>query len=153
MVSHYKYQFFLINNIKKIFKRGIIIFFYLLFYFFKIILSVYRRKKKNYYILYEVFLRDFVSRSIIACQLAQNKNNNVLIIPFNKFCEVSNILEPGVVLTKGLLRSSEFEEIMNKHSFYYLNEEQLGFDYKNQLEMRSIPEDFFLKKVKKFFGG
>ena len=144
-------KIFINNFIKKFFKKSIIIIFNLLFYFLKILFSINRAKKKNYYILYEVFLRDFISRSIIAFRLAQNKNNNVLLISFNKFCEVSDILEPGVVLTKGIMRSKEFKDILNRHSFYYLNEEQMGFNYKNKLEMRSIPEDFFLTKIKKFF--
>jgi surface carbohydrate biosynthesis protein len=125
----------------------------LLFIFFNYYFSAIKRKhnkckKKNFYVLYEIFGRDYISRLIIACKLA--KIGNVLLLPFNTFTRISNILPSGIVLSKGIVETKNFNKILDKHHVYNLTEEQI-INNKNNIEIKSDLDVKTYKKIKKSF--
>lgn len=125
----------------------------ILFNFFKLYFSLINKifrnsKKKNFYILWEVFGRDYLYRLIIACKLS--KFGNVLLLPFNKFLNISNILPAGIVLSKGILETKDFNEVLDKHHVYNLSEEQI-INNKNKIETKSHLDIKTYKKIKKSF--
>jgi surface carbohydrate biosynthesis protein len=144
-----------INNLKKSSKMFLNSFITFskrtLFIFFSKIFSYNNKIKKRYcYVIYEVFVRDFVHRSFIACKLAE-KGFTVFLVPNNKFYKISEILPKGIFFTKSIENNLRFSNAISRHNCYVYQEEQLGLNHKDSIEVKQKVNNLNLKKIKKIF--